>query len=142
MFSNASTCFLNPFLTLKKKNHNVQQNNKIISLGWNHRYTVPVNSKKVRKKVIHAEVHAILRAEEDIEGSTIFICESGGGKYETGEQFYTLVFFIFILIVVCFLTYKSSSTSLSKLQQRPNETGYKTSNLHRHNRRPRRMGVQ
>ncbi|GMH91110.1 hypothetical protein TrVE_jg5045 [Triparma verrucosa] len=63
----------------------ISKNNKIISLGWNHRYTVPVNSKKVRKKVIHAEVHAILRAEEDIEGSTIFICESGGGKYETAH---------------------------------------------------------
>jgi tRNA(Arg) A34 adenosine deaminase TadA len=47
----------------------------ILSIGWNHRYQVPI--KKTGSKVMHAEVHCLmqLKSLSDANGGTIYIIE-------------------------------------------------------------------
>ena len=64
---------------------------KILSVGWNHRYAVTGDNKHHRKKVVHAEVHAILQVADPakLEGATVFILEcsetKGAPTFETAH---------------------------------------------------------
>jgi deoxycytidylate deaminase len=51
------------------------KNDRVLSVGWNHRYDC---GKKSKKKVIHAEVHAMLQVSDTslFEDATIFILEA------------------------------------------------------------------
>ena len=51
------------------------KNDKVLSVGWNHRYD---SGKKNKKKVIHAEVHAMMQVSDTslFKDATIFILES------------------------------------------------------------------
>mmetsp|Transcript_8219 Transcript_8219/g.16587 ORF Transcript_8219/g.16587 Transcript_8219/m.16587 type:complete len:443 (+) Transcript_8219:34-1362(+) len=51
------------------------KNNKVLSVGWNHRYDC---GKKSKKKIIHAEVHAMMQVADTslFKDATIFILES------------------------------------------------------------------
>ena len=51
------------------------KNDRVLSVGWNHRYDC---GKKSKKKVIHAEVHAMLQVSDTslFKDATIFILES------------------------------------------------------------------
>ena len=47
----------------------------VLSIGWNHRYDVPI--KKQGSKVIHAEVHCLIQLTniQDANGGTVYIIE-------------------------------------------------------------------